>query len=408
MKNLTYILVSLLAASVTVGVSAETLTLDECLRIALDGNRQVKAGLLSSEKAEILRGTSFDLDKTEVSLGQETGGGGPENGLTVSQDFEFPTVYVARRKAFNAEAALERSNLREKRNEVRRDVTSSYCRAVYLRQYSSIRAAQDSLYREFARIEDARYRNGEISRLDMINARRTYEQNRMELEQSREAYQAECRVLAGLLNTDMPLEPSLQTPELDAGVGEPVLDFGSTPQGETYTRRVELGRRSLSLARQELMPGFSVSAVTQVFMKGFNPYHVDRERFKGDFLGFEVGVRIPLVFGSQKARIRAAKLDVAIAETMREQAEADAKTDYQNSLNEYLRARRNLDYYTGHGMADADEMERLSQVSYRLGEISQSEHIRNMEAVMEMRLGHADAVNQCNQSIIKLNYLKGK
>jgi hypothetical protein len=83
--------------------------------------------------------------------------------------------------------------------------------------------------------------------------------------------------------------------------------------------------RELGYIRQGMMPSFNVGLRHQLVISGINPYDVDRSRFdKGNWMGFEVGSAFPLFYGSQKARKSAAKLDVDIARTRREQASARA------------------------------------------------------------------------------------
>ena len=86
------------------------MTLQECIDMALDNNLDMKAGTASVGKARDLQGTAFDMEKTSVTLSQDpTSGGSPDNGITVSQSFEFPTVYAARRKYLKAETAAAQS-----------------------------------------------------------------------------------------------------------------------------------------------------------------------------------------------------------------------------------------------------------------------------------------------------------
>ncbi len=395
--------------SSTISAQSRALTLDECIDLAMNRSRSIRAGIISAEMAETLKGTAFDVDKTAVTLGQETGGGGPDNAITVSQDFEFPTVYVSRHKALKAEAELERSNLDITRAEVVRDVTSCYYNMIYLLKTLTLREAQDSLYRSFMELVDTKFANGDVSRLDQINAQRAYQLNSIELRKARDNYFAQCETMAGLLDLDtavMPAEREL-TP-MDADV-MPSLDFAATPQGEQSRLQVSLSERNLALARQGYLPGISLSATTQMFLKGFNPYHVNREPFKaGNFLGFEVGVTVPLFFGAQKAKTKAARQELELARVMQMQAERSATSEYRTTLNNYVTAKRNVDYYRQTAMPQAEEIERLSSASYNLGDIGYAEHIQNMESAMEIRLLHADAVNEYNQTIIQLNFLQGK
>ena len=53
-------------------------TLQECISLALDNNLDMKAGRISVDKARDLQGTTFDIDRTSLTLSQDpTSGGNP-------------------------------------------------------------------------------------------------------------------------------------------------------------------------------------------------------------------------------------------------------------------------------------------------------------------------------------------
>jgi putative outer membrane efflux protein len=175
-----------------------------------------------------------------------------------------------------------------------------------------------------------------------------------------------------------------------------------------YAARITAFERNLSLAKQGYMPGLSIGLTRQLLIKGFNPYDIERSRFdKGNFIGFEVGVSIPLFWSGQNAKVKAARRDVELAEISRRQAEQRMDKEYRDGLNELFRAQKVLDYYTAQGNGQGERMSHLSQVSYENGEIGYVEYIQNQQTALDVQLRYADAVNDYNQAIIMLNYTKG-
>lgn len=83
--------------------------------------------------------------------------------------------------------------------------------------------------------------------------------------------------------------------------------------------------------------------------------------------------------------------------------------EYRNGLNELFRAKKVLDYYTytAQGNGQGERMSRLSQMSYENGEIGYVEYIQNQQTALDVQLRYADAINDYNQAIIMLNYIKG-
>lgn len=400
----------LLAFAQEASVQEVPMTLQQCIGMALDNNLGMKAGAVSVGKARDLQGTAFDVEKTSVTLSQDpTSGGSPDNGITLSQSFEFPTVYAARRKYLKAETAAAQSNMAVIRNELTRDVSACYYTLLHARRTIEILQAQDSVYGRFVSLASARRKAGVAGNLELINAERICNENRIEMGKAEKACQSAMLALRQLLNTEaavVPADASLHVIRQEQPGAS--VSFGQTPLGGMYAARTAVSERNLSLARQGYMPGLSVGLTGQLLIKGFNPYDIDRERFgKGNFMGFEVGVSVPLFWGAQKARVKAARGDVELAEISRRQAEQKLDKEYRDGLNELSRAQKVLDYYTAQGNGQAERMSRLSQVAYENGEIGYVEYIQNQQTALDVQLRYADAVNDYNQAIIMLNYLRG-
>jgi cobalt-zinc-cadmium resistance protein CzcA len=81
------------------------------------------------------------------------------------------------------------------------------------------------------------------------------------------------------------------------------------------------------------------------------------------------------------------------------------QTQYFTQYNEYLRQKEGLEYYEQIGLKQANEIIRISEVSYKLGEIGYVEYIQNLTMAFETKLSYIEALNIYNQAIIELNYI---
>ena len=390
---------------------SQRLTLKECIDLALAHNLSYKSATMSVNQSRLMEGTSFDAPQTQVSLVQTaTDGGGPDNGVTISQEFDFPTVYVAKHKYLKSETELERRKAEATRNDMLGEVWSLYYSLLYGKEICDIVAAQDSLYAKFCNIAKARYDAGESSRLEWLNARRLWNENRLAQEEAGRAYSSLMLRFQTALNVDYLVEPAEnELSVIEDFMPEDAVNFGSTPEGMVADGRLQVAKRNQSLTKQGFMPTLSVGATTQLLIKGFNPYHIDRSRFdKGDFIGFEVGVSVPLIYWSQRAKTRAANRAFAIEELKAAEDRNRQTAEYQTLNDEYVAALHALDYYRTTGMPEAEEMVRLSLVSYELGEVGYEEHARNLENVLAVKRASAEALERYNQTIIKLKRIKGE
>lgn len=396
-----------------VGLSASAqkrLPLKDCIDLALSNNLAYKSAEASVSQSQLMEGTSFEVPQTMVSLVQTTtDGGGPDNGLKFSQEFDFPTVYAAKRKYLKSETELERRKADMTRNDVVRDISSLYYSLIYSREIYTIVSAQDTLYERFCHVAKARYDAGETSRLEWLNARRLWNENKLVQEKAWLDYSSLKLRMQTALNIDYAIEPMEdRLAAIEGYIPEDSLHFNQTPEGMVADGRLNVAKRNQSLAKQGFMPTLSVGATTQLLIKGFNPYHIDRPRFeKGDFIGFEVGVGLPIFFGSQRAKTRAASKAIEAEELRMAEDRNKQVSEYQVLSDDYHAALRAVEYYRSTGMPEAEEMTRLSLVSYELGEIGYEEHARNLESSLAVKRAYSDALERYNQTIIKLKHIKG-
>ena len=412
MKRIYKTIIVLVASCVGLSVHAETLSLEQCISQALANNLQMKNCSLAVSEAKAMQGTTFDVEQTGITLKQSpVSGGGTENGVVFSQSFDFPTVYVARHKALKALTAVAESEQSLFRNALIKEVSLGYYRWLYVRQKERILMSQDSVYADFLRLASVKYSAGETSQLEQMNAQRLLSENRMALKKvQNEEASAKMALLRLLHLTDTEdITPADNT--LEAIQGEPVAmgaDFSATPLGANYDARINSSEREVSLAKQGFAPKLSVAFTTQAVIQSYNPYKVDRSRFEqGNFMGFEVGVSVPLFFGSQLSRVKAAGKALERVRNERTIASEQMQTQWREAYDEYLRAKQALAYYTEQGNAQAVELRRIAQVTYENAEISYVEYIQNLISALDEQLRYCDALNDYNISIINLNYLNG-
>lgn len=394
----------------SIGCAAQhRVSLSDCLRMARENNLSVKSGSIAVERAKALQGTAFDLDKTGITLSQDpTSGGSPDNALSFSQSFAFPTVYGAKRKLLKEETELERARLEMTTQEVEKSVSTEYCNLLYAIERRRILLRQADIYKRFKFLADTKQRYGEAGKLEQMNAQRLGKENEIALRRADKDVETARLRLQNLLNTTDEVAPAEDS--LVVLFGSDVLLEGPNQSTQSFQRMLEqqqrVAQQGVKVARQGFMPDISVSASTQLLIKGWNPYDVDRSRFdKGNFMGFEVGVSVPLFYGAQKARLKAAKREAELAETQAIQQLKRRETSLQTALNTYQKAQQNLAYYQEQGLHEADEIERISQVSYEKGAIGYVEYIQNLQTAVEIRNAYAEAVNEFNLASINITYI---
>jgi outer membrane efflux protein len=377
------------------------------LAMATERSLTLQHSRMEVDKTRILQGTAFHLDATSVSLSQDpTSGGSPDNAITVSQSFALPSVYSARRSLLKSETTASQSRLAVSENELRREVSLAFYDLLYAQDVLHIYARQDSIYKNFNRVAEAKLRTGETGRLEQMNAIRLKQENDIKSDIAQRDFLTAQLQLMKWLNTDTLVIPlATATNELifaDNSIADvPLLALAKSQE--------EVANRQLKLEKRNGLPTFSVGASVQTVIKGFNPYNIDRSAYGGgNFMGFSVGVNIPLAFGAQKARVKAARKEVEMAQLNVRNQEYVLRKTYDAAYNNYVSAHKAYNYYQKIGVPQAREMERISKVSYEYGQIGYVELMQNLQSALEVWKDFADATRQYNKAIVELNYLQGK
>lgn len=388
---------------------AQTLTLPQCLDLAAEHNIALKTADAQVERARIMQGTAWDVDKTEVSLGQDpTSGGSPDNALAVTQQIEFPTVYAARRRQLKAETRAEAARRNIVAAQLRADIAAAYCEAVYCQEVCRIIAAQDSVLLRYAAVAKSRYEAGEARQIESLSAERMLRENNMEkalAEADLLAARTRLATLIGAGQTVTPADASLQPLPFAADGG---YNYAATAEGEYAQQRLTALDRAVSAAKGGYAPTLSLSLRNQLVITGWDPYHENRARYAGgNFMGFEVGVGIPLFFGATKAKVKAARKDREIASLEMQQEQEQRKGEYAAAMGRYVAARNRMEYYDSRGTQSAEEMARLGATEYENGEISYLEYVNAVQEAADARKKRAAAVNDYNQAVVALKRITG-
>lgn len=392
------------------GAMAQTkaMSLKECLDMAMKESYQIKVAEKSVERAKNLQGTAWDVDKTEVALSQDpSSGGNTDNALSVSQGIEFPTVYIARHKQLKAETQMERSRLNVTKQDLTSEVRSAYHQLVYENEVLHLLQRQDSILDRYTATATSKMKAGETRKLEQLAAERMHRENELEIASAMSNIEGCQLQLANLINsaeTITPADHSLQPLDFV----QKGFNYGQTPDGQLAQDRITVADKAVSVAKNGYAPNLSLALRNQLVISSWNPYNVDRSRFKeGNFFGFEVGVGVPLFYGATKAKVKAAKRDREIAELEMKQEQQAKQREYLAALSKCNSSFVRMKYYQEEGTEKDKELERLSGLEYENGEISYIEYMEALKNCTDFHMKKAAAINDYNQSVIALEKLMG-
>ena len=185
------------------------MTLEQCFQLADKQNLTLQAGRKSIERAKVMEGTAWDVDKTEIAFGQNPASSGDtDNALAFSQGIEFPTVYTARRGQLKAETQAEKSRLGVTNQQIKLEIASAYYAMLYQTHRLSILQRQDSILDRYCDVAEKRYKAGEARQLEFLTAERLRNENHLEMVNVKSEAENKQLELMALLNTDQPVLPA--------------------------------------------------------------------------------------------------------------------------------------------------------------------------------------------------------
>lgn len=393
----------------TVLSQTRKVSLQECINMALEKNPQMQVANKSVERAKALQGTAWEIDKTELSLSQDpTSGGSPDNALSLSQSIEFPTYYIARHKQLKAETQAERSKAALVRLSLENDVKAAYYQAVYQAERLRVLESQDSLLAQYRTLAEKRYKAGETRQLELLSAERLQRENKMEVlaaHNELETAQLLLSRLVGSVETVEPKEDSL----LPLDWKQVSYNYSQTPDGQYSADRLKASEQAVRVAKNGFAPSLSLSLRNQLVISSWNPYDQDRSRFDGgNFMGFEVGVGIPLFYGATRAKVKAARKEREMIALEIKEQEQLRQQEYLSALSRMNAAYVRYTYYNEEGRERSDKMAEQGLLEYSQGEISYLEYMNVLQESIDLRLKRASALNDYNQCVLVMEKLCGR
>lgn len=388
-------------------IPGKPLSLQQCFDMAGKQNLSIKAGEKAIEKAKLMEGTAWDVDKTEIAFSQNPAtGGDTDNGLNFSQSIDFPTVYSTRRGQLKAETQAEKSRLGVINKQLKADIATAYYTMLYHTHRLHILQRQDSILDRYCDVAEKRYKAGEARQLEFLTAERLRNENHLEMANVKSEVENQQMELMALLNSQEPVVPADKDLFAIAADAKGSFNYLQTADAQYQQDKLTALDKEIKCAKTGYAPSLSLALRTQLVITGWNPYNVDRSRFTGgNFFGFEVGVGVPLFYGATKAKVRAAKKDREIAELEMMQEQRDKERDYKLCLNRLQNAQKRLEYYEDENDAKAEKIESLSTTEYENGEISYVEYVNSLQETIDMRMKHADVINEYNEAVLALQAL---
>ncbi|TVZ49974.1 CusA/CzcA family heavy metal efflux RND transporter [Olleya sp. Hel_I_94] len=383
-------------------------SLDQVLEVALENNPNLKVAQFQTAREQALKGTSFNLPKTDlgVEYGQTNSIADNDTRFSISQTFEFPTVYSRQSKLNSSKVAASKLRQEVVQNDLVAQVSSTYYRLWFLKSKGNVLQRQDSIYSRFSYAAQLRYDNGESNALELATANAELADINIMVQQNEAAIAEGQFTLQNLMNVDDAVE--IETPKLEMKSAMEVsnttdMNVSKNPLVSYYKQQIDVAENERKVASAKRLPDITLGYFNQSFIGTGDAGTIYDA---GDrFTGVQLGLSIPLWAKPHTAKITAAKIYKQETEAQLEVIENQTKSKLQSLFTELQKNLKNIEYYRKSGLPQSDVLFKTAQRGFEEGEIGYIEYVQGLNRALTIQVTYLDFLNQYNQTLINIEQL---
>jgi len=391
-------------------ISGRKVTLEQAIEEAIKNNGSLKAGAYEIDLQKSLKKGSLTLDRTNITYQQgQINSSNQDNHFLITQKTDFPSVYSNQSRL--ADQLIKRSEQSLAITEINliKQVKSVYYELVYLNGKERLFSYQDSLYSNLVKASDLRYRTGESNRLEKV----TSETQLMELKNAIVQNRADVLIaqnkLQTLLNTKDNIFVDAVLIKRALVISQDSSAISQNPYLKFLEQEINVRRSETSLQQAKRLPDFTAGYFNQSF-RGIQNVNGTTQNFSGAdrFMGFQLGIGIPILPGGNRAKINASRISEQIAATNLQFQQTVFQGELQQLIQEYNKHRSALDYYEKSALAQAELIIQNAEKAFKGGEIEYLQYLQSMSVSIKIKSDYMQELYMYNQAVLDIENIIGK
>lgn len=374
----------------------QKISLDDAVDIAIQNNLGLQASSHRITQSKQMVGSAININKTEIYYNKDNSNIAPNNQPLnvwgISQTLEFPTVYGAQRKVEKSKHELRINQYEMDKYLVIKEVSKAYYEIVYWHQMQKNYLYLDSLYSSFEKAAIRKFEEGESNYLEKLTAETKRKEVSIKLNQISANIEKSYIFLNKWMQSNSTYiveDTALKRLTLKA------IDQSTHPGIIYFDDAISLSNRELSLQKQKLLPDLNASVFQAINNGGGTE----------SYSGFQVGVAIPLWFGSQRSKIAAAKTETSILESEQNNYKIQLDSKYKALQSDLEQLNEELNYYESSGKNLAKETLFYAVKAFQGGEINFLQYTQILENAKSIESNYLDALFKYNMTVLDANYL---
>jgi len=380
------------------GIQAQTkeIDLNETIELALKNNKNLKIYELRLKQEETLKASYFNPDKTRIFYEYDQNNvaenGHPLKIFGLEQNFSFPTVYSAQSKINQQKISSAELNFNHRKQLLIKDITLAYNQILYLKNKIDVLKKVDSLFSNYTKNANLKYKNGEISLLDLLNSKAKQEKTALKVKDLSHKLVIAYNKLNSITQIQTAYKiryQKLEKIQLD--------EFKPKSSFTMQKAKLDIMQKELlsKLQINQTLPDISLS-----YYRGSNSYSNNKT-----YEGFQIGLSIPLFYKAHKSKIKARQIGLNMSKLKEATTLIQLNSKQKELKTELLKYQETIQYFENTGIELSNEIIRNAEKTFQLGEVDFFKFAISMENALELRTKHLDDLFRYNQVAIELNYL---
>ncbi|TKT93237.1 CusA/CzcA family heavy metal efflux RND transporter [Dyadobacter frigoris] len=387
--------------------SIPKLSLQQAIELGSKNNQLISAGELEIKMQSELRGTAFDIPKTNIGgmLGQYNTKAFDQN-YEVSQTFS-PFQYGARKELLNSNLKGSQMKLEQSKKEIIYAIRQNWMTLLYLTKLNNSLTKQDSILGQFVKAASLRFQTGETNLLEKTTAISKQQEIQQRIKQNESLVsvgKSKIRLLLNL-NTDFIVSDTV----FSAAPVSTLFDTTAINQNPVFLhalQQVEIAKANKNLERTLLMPDFTAGYFIQSLTgnQDINGQNINYNGFPR-FQGFKAGIAIPVFSKSYRSKVQAAETNIQLQKKNVDYLQSQLQNQYQQQLTQLYTYQSLIEYYQTSAIPNAQTISSNASKSYQSGEISYVEYLQGIQIALDINMNYLKAIADFNQAYVSLQYL---
>lgn len=369
--------------------------IDKAVEMAKSNHPSMRVAALEISKQNELKKAGYAFQKTNIDYSRgQLNTAINDYQFTITQDFKFPTYYNKTKQLY-AE--------KQKGKELERNIISQNLeyeiRAIYIDLYwikDQVNNTKESIayLEEYYIIAQKKQSTGESSSIEtqVIGVKKFKALSQLKsLEQE---YDLKLNQLKLWLGNELEVSiEHLPFHQLEFKVSDSA--YIHSPLFLLSNQEINISNKQFELQKASALPDWSVGYFNQQI-----------ESIQG-FQGINIGLKIPLLIGSEKGKVKAAKLDQEIAESNREVNKLALQNYLTRELQTITKLKETINYIETEGVPLVKQLLKANQTLLKEGEVDYIQYLESLKDFNAINLEYINLLKEYNQSVLKTQALLG-